>query len=284
MKNSFFNLLGSVIAFSLPFVIALLTGVENVVFAVLLAFFVQWTFFIPAYVFQTEKFYDLIGSITYLSVVLFTLYSSAVKPIESLVVVACVVVWAVRLGSFLFLRIKKDGEDKRFRSIKPSFTRFFMTWTLQGTWVSMCLLCVLTAISSNTGVGSGFTFWLGLFLFVVGFALEVVADIQKSNFRKLLSNKDKFITSGLWGRSRHPNYLGELVLWIGIAVMSIASLEGLQYLTLISPLFVYVLLMYISGVRMLEESGEKKWGHLDEYKKHVQDTPKFFLRLNKKDR
>jgi len=284
MKNSFFNLLGSVIAFSLPFVIALLTGVENVVLAVLLAFFVQWTFFIPAYVFQTEKFYDLIGSITYLSVVLFTLYSSAVKPIESLVVVACVVVWAIRLGSFLFLRIKKDGEDKRFRSIKPSFTRFFMTWTLQGTWVSMCLLCVLTAISSNTGVGSGFTFWLGLFLFVVGFALEVVADIQKSNFRKLLSNKDKFITSGLWGRSRHPNYLGELVLWIGIAVMSIASLEGLQYLTLISPLFVYVLLMYISGVRMLEESGEKKWGHLDEYKKHVQDTPKFFLRLNKKDR
>ena len=284
MKNSFFNLLGSVIAFSLPFVIALLTGVENVVFAVLLTFFVQWTFFIPAYVFQTEKFYDLIGSITYLSVVLFTLYSSAVKPIESLVVVACVVVWAIRLGSFLFLRIKKDGEDKRFRSIKPSFTRFFMTWTLQGTWVSMCLLCVLTAISSNTGVGSGFTFWLGLFLFVVGFTLEVVADIQKSNFRKLLSNKDKFITSGLWGRSRHPNYLGELVLWIGIAVMSIASLEGLQYLTLISPLFVYVLLMYISGVRMLEESGEKKWGHLDEYKKHVQDTPKFFLRLNKKDR
>ena len=284
MKNSFFNLLGSVIAFSLPFVIALLTGVENVVLAVLLAFFVQWTFFIPAYVFQTEKFYDLIGSITYLSVVLFTLYSSAVKPIESLVVVACVVVWAIRLGSFLFLRIKKDGEDKRFRSIKPSFTRFFMTWTLQGTWVSMCLLCVLTAISSNTGVGSGFTFWLGLFLFVVGFALEVVADIQKSNFRKLLSNKDRFITSGLWGRSRHPNYLGELVLWIGIAVMSIASLEGLQYLTLISPLFVYVLLMYISGVRMLEESGEKKWGHLDEYKKHVQDTPKFFLRLNKKDR
>ena len=284
MKNSFFNLLGSVIAFSLPFVIALLTGVENVVLAVLLAFFVQWTFFIPAYVFQTEKFYDLIGSITYLSVVLFTLYSSAVKPTESLVVVACVVVWAIRLGSFLFLRIKKDGEDKRFRSIKPSFTRFFMTWTLQGTWVSMCLLCVLTAISSNTGVDSGFTFWLGLFLFVVGFTLEVVADIQKSNFRKLLSNKDKFITSGLWGRSRHPNYLGELVLWIGIAVMSIASLEGLQYLTLISPLFVYVLLMYISGVRMLEESGEKKWGHLDEYKKHVQDTPKFFLRLNKKDR
>ena len=284
MKNSFFNLLGSVVAFSLPFIIALLTGVENVVLAVLLAFFVQWTFFIPAYIFQTEKFYDLVGSITYLSVVLFTLYRSTVMPIESLVVVACVVVWAVRLGSFLFLRIKKDGEDKRFRSIKPSFTRFFMTWTLQGTWVSMCLLCVLTAISSNTGVGSGFTFWLGLFLFIVGFAVEVVADIQKSNFRKLLSNKDKFITSGLWGRSRHPNYLGELVLWIGIAVMSIASLGGLQYLTLISPLFVYVLLMYISGVRMLEESGEKKWGHLDEYKKHVQDTPKFFLRINKKDR
>ena len=153
MKNSLFNLLGSVIAFSLPFIIAVLTGVENVVLAVLLAFFVQWTFFIPAYIFQTEKFYDLIGSVTYLSVVVFTLYNSDVRPLESLVVVGCVVVWAVRLGSFLFLRIKKAGEDKRFRSIKPSFTRFFMTWTLQGTWVSMCLLCVLTAVSSKTGVG-----------------------------------------------------------------------------------------------------------------------------------
>lgn len=282
MKNSLFNLLGSVIAFSLPFIIAVLTGVENVVLAVLLAFFVQWTFFIPAYIFQTEKFYDLIGSVTYLSVVVFTLYNSDVRPLESLVVVGCVVVWAVRLGSFLFLRIKKAGEDKRFRSIKPSFTRFFMTWTLQGTWVSMCLLCVLTAVSSKTGVGSGFAFWLGLTLFVAGFSLEVIADLQKSNFKKIESNKDKFITSGLWGKSRHPNYLGELILWIGIAVMSITSLEGLQYLTLISPLFVYVLLMYISGVRMLEESGEKKWGHLDEYKKHLEDTPKFFLRLNKK--
>ena len=282
MKNSLFNLLGSVIAFSLPFIIAVFTGVENVVLAVLLAFFVQWTFFIPAYIFQTEKFYDLIGSITYLSVVFFTLYNSDVRPLESLVVVGCVVVWAVRLGSFLFLRIKKAGEDKRFRSIKPSFTRFFMTWTLQGTWVSMCLLCVLTAVSSKTGVGSGFTFWLGLTLFVAGFSLEVIADLQKSNFKKIESNKDKFITSGLWGKSRHPNYLGELILWIGIAVMSITSLEGLQYLTLISPLFVYVLLMYISGVRLLEESGEKKWGHLDEYKKHLKDTPKFFLRLNKK--
>ena len=282
MKNSLFNLLGSVIAFSLPFIIAVLTGVENVVLAVLLAFFVQWTFFIPAYIFQTEKFYDLIGSVTYLSVVVFTLYNSEVRPLESLVVVGCVVVWAVRLGSFLFLRIKKAGEDKRFRSIKPSFTRFFMTWTLQGTWVSMCLLCVLTAVSSKTGVGSGFAFWLGLTLFVAGFSLEVIADLQKSNFKKIESNKDKFITSGLWGKSRHPNYLGELILWIGIAVMSITSLEGLQYLTLISPLFVYVLLMYISGVRLLEESGEKKWGHLDEYKKHLEDTPKFFLRLNKK--
>ena len=282
MKNSLFNLLGSVIAFSLPFIIAVLTGVENVVLAVLLAFFVQWTFFIPAYIFQTEKFYDLIGSITYLSVVFFTLYNSDVRPPESLIVVGCVVVWAVRLGSFLFLRIKKAGEDKRFRSIKPSFTRFFMTWTLQGTWVSMCLLCVLSAVSSKTGVGSGFTFWLGLTLFVAGFSLEVIADLQKSNFKKIESNKDKFITSGLWGKSRHPNYLGELILWIGIAVMSITSLGGLQYLTLISPLFVYVLLMYISGVRMLEESGEKKWGHLDEYKKHLEDTPKFFLRLNKK--
>jgi steroid 5-alpha reductase family enzyme len=244
-----------------------------------LAFIIQWVCFIPAYLLQTEKFYDLTGSITYISVVLFTLFKSNSFNLTTIIISGCVIIWAIRLGSFLFLRIKKDGEDKRFRSIKPSFTQFFMTWTRQGTWVSMCLLCVLTAISSNSGIVFNYFFYIGLSLFFIGFILEIASDMQKTNFRKIESNRDKFITTGLWAYSRHPNYLGELILWIGIAVMSYSSLSGMSYLTLISPLFIYVLLVYISGVRMLEERGEKKWGHLPEYKSYIENTPKFFFKF-----
>ena len=282
MKTIFYNILGSIIAFYMPFQIALLTDSNTVVTAVLIAFFIQWVCFIPAFLLQTEKFYDLTGSITYLSLIIFAVFESGSVSAGSLVVAGSVILWAVRLGRFLFLRIKKDGEDKRFRAIKPSFTRFFMTWTLQGTWVSMCLLCVLTAISSASGIVVNFLFCVGLFLFVLGFGLEIVADSQKSKFRGDPKNKDLFITTGLWALSRHPNYLGELTLWVGIAVMSFSSLSGLQYLTLISPVFIYVLLIYISGVRMLEDSGRKKWRHLEDYKNYINSTPKLFVRVFKK--
>ena len=225
MKDKAFNLLGSLIAFYVPVQIAYLTGSETVIKAVVLAFIIQWACFIPAYLLQTEKFYDLTGSITYISVILFTFFKSNSFTLTTVIISACVIIWAIRLGSFLFLRIKKDGEDKRFRSIKPSFTQFFMTWTLQGTWVSMCLLCVLTAISSNSGIVFNYFFFIGLFLFFIGFILEIISDIQKTNFRKIENNRDKFITTGLWAYSRHPNYLGELILWIGISVMSYSSLS-----------------------------------------------------------
>ena len=282
MKTIFYNILGAIIAFYIPFQIALLTDSKTVITAVFLAFAIQWICFIPAFLLQTEKFYDLTGSITYLSLIIFTVYVSGSVAGGSLVVAGCVILWAVRLGSFLFLRIKKDGEDKRFRAIKPSFTRFFMTWTLQGTWVSMCLLCVLTAISSDSGIVVNSLFCIGLFLFVLGLVMEVVADSQKSKFRSDPKNKDLFITTGLWARSRHPNYLGELTLWVGIALMSLSSLNGLEYLTLISPVFIYVLLVYISGVRMLEDSGRKKWGHLESYKNYINRTPKLFMGVIKK--
>ncbi|MGY8919128.1 MAG: DUF1295 domain-containing protein [Flavobacteriales bacterium] len=282
MKTVFYNSLGSIIAFYIPFQIAILTGSSSVITAVLLAFSIQWVCFIPAFLLQTEKFYDLTGGITYITLIVFTVSVSGSVAAGSLIVAGCVVLWATRLGLFLFLRIKKDGEDKRFRTIKPSFTGFFMTWTLQGTWVSMCLLCVLTAISSSYGIVVNLIFYIGLFLFILGLLTEMVADSQKSVFRNDPKNKDLFITSGLWALSRHPNYLGELTLWVGVATMSFSSLSGLQYLTLISPVFIYILLIYISGVRMLEESGRKKWGHLEAYKGYINSTPKLFIRVFKK--
>ena len=281
MKN-LLNIMISAIAFMISFGIAYLTGNEIVINAVLLAFLISWAAFIPAYGFQTEKFYDLTGSIKYLLLIWIT-YLAAFQingyNIGSLILTLFISVWTIRLGSFLFMRIHKVGEDKRFRTIKTSWSQFFMTWTLSGMWVSICSMCALTAISSNTGVVTNSIFYIGAFLFVVGLSIEVIADNQKSVFRSVEANKNKFITTGLWAKSRHPNYLGEIVLWFAVAVMSFSSLTGLQYITLISPIFTYLLLVHVSGVRMLEARSDIKWADNQEYQEYKRETPVLFFKL-----
>ena len=279
--KSFLNILFAAIAFSLCILIAYLTKNEIVLNAVILAFLIQWVAFIPAYLFQTEKFYDLTGSLTYLTVIWFVYLSSnqvGEVNFQNLIVTVLISIWAIRLGSFLFSRIHKDGEDKRFRSIKTSPSQFFMTWTLQGMWVSICSMCAITGISSSEGLVLNPLFYLGFILFLIGFSIEVIADHQKTLFRAIKENKDKFISTGLWSKSQHPNYFGEILLWSSIAIMSFSSLSGTQYLTMISPIFTYVLLVYISGVRMLDDMGNKKWGHLEEYKQYKQNTPVLFIK------
>ena len=279
--KSFLNILFAAIAFSLCILIAYLTKNELVLNAVILAFLIQWVAFIPAYLFQTEKFYDLTGSLTYLTVIWFVYLSSnqvGEVNFQNLIVTVLISIWAIRLGSFLFSRIHKDGEDKRFRSIKTSPSQFFMTWTLQGMWVSICSMCAITGISSSEGLVLNPLFYLGFILFLIGFSIEVIADHQKTVFRAIKENKDKFISTGLWSKSQHPNYFGEILLWSSIAIMSFSSLSGTQYLTMISPIFTYVLLVYISGVRMLDDMGNKKWGHLEEYKQYKQNTPVLFIK------
>ena len=279
MKQSLLNLLFSLIAFSIAYSIALLTGLEVIQKAVLIAFLIQWFMFVPAFYFQTEKFYDLTGSVTYISIVTYVSiqnYYTININIGSVLLASCIILWAIRLGSFLFTRIHKAGEDKRFKHIKPSPSRFFMTWTLQGMWVSICSMCALTAIASKNGVIQNEVFYMGMLVFITGFILEIIADMQKSRFRKNPENKDQFIAHGLWYYSRHPNYFGEITLWLGISMMSFSSLSAWQYITLISPLFTYLLLVYVSGVRILEISGMEKWGHLEKYQEYVRTTSSLF--------
>jgi len=279
MKQSLLNLLFSLIAFSISYGIALLTGLALIQQVVLIAFLIQWILFIPAFYFQTEKFYDLTGSATYLFIVIYISYQSNVAiniNMGSILLASCIILWAIRLGSFLFTRIHKAGEDKRFSSIKPSPTKFFMAWTFQGMWVSICSMCALTAIASKNGVVQNGVFYIGMLVFIFGFLVEIIADWQKSRFRKNPENKDQFIVHGLWYYSRHPNYFSEITLWLGISSMSFSSLSSWQYITLISPVFTYILLVYISGVRILEIAGMEKWGHLDSYQEYIRRTPSLF--------
>ena len=259
-----------------------LSGVNLVGHLLVMVFVIQWIAYIPAFIFKTEKFYDLTGSLTYITAISFALYStntSQSTDLGSLIIGAAIIIWAVRLGSFLFMRIHKDKKDGRFDSIKTSFSQFFMTWTLQGMWVFICSSAALVAIANPMGVVINSIFFVGLALFVLGFAVEVIADNQKSKFRSIPENKDQFINEGLWARSRHPNYFGEITLWTGITVMGISTFEGMNYLAIFSPIFSYLLLVYVSGVRMLEFRGHKKWGHLDEYNSYKKNTPKLIPKI-----
>ena len=249
------NILISVLSFAISYGIAHLTGSVIVKNAVLLAYVIHWIAYIPAYIFQTEKFYDLTGSFTYLSVVWFVFissYKSISLNFGNLILVLLISIWTIRLGLFLFMRIHKAGEDKRFRSIKTSASQFFMTFTISGLWVTLCSMCALVAISSPEGLVMNGLTYVGIILFVFGFGIEIVADNQKTAFRSIEANKDSFITSGLWSKSRHPNYFGEVLLWFAIAVISFSSLEGLQLITLISPVFTYILLVYVSELECLK--------------------------------
>jgi len=184
-----------------------------------------------------------------------------------------IAVWAVRLGSFLFIRVTADGSDGRFDTLKPDFPRFLMTWTLQGLWVLLTAACALAAICAADRVALGGWAIVGALIWLVGFAIEVVSDSQKRAFRRDPANRGRFITTGLWSWSRHPNYFGEIALWLGIALIAFPALQGWQHATLISPVFVYVLLTRISGVPLLESRGKRKWGEDPEYQAYKARTP-----------
>ncbi len=240
---------------------------------VALAFIIQWIAFIPAYRSQTEKFFDLTGSLSYISVVLLALLLSPTIDSRAWLLAGMVMIWAIRLGTFLFRRILAAGEDRRFREIKASFARFLLTWTLQGLWVTFSLAAALAAITAEYRVELGGFAVLGALVWLLGIAIEGIADWQKSKFRENPENAGKFIRSGLWAWSRHPNYFGEIVLWIGVAIVTLPVLRGWQWLTMISPIFIFVLLTRISGVPMLEKRADEKWAGQADYEAYKANTP-----------
>jgi len=263
---------------------ATLGGVPIFAIAVGLAFLIQWLAFIPAYFFQTEKFFDLTGSITYISVigvaVCYSRYSIDLDA-RSILLAALVIIWALRLGTFLFGRIQKAGKDDRFDEIKPSFIRFLNFWTVQGLWVTFTAATALVGITTLTRKEIDLFAIVGFLVWAFGFIFEVIADSQKSRFNADPTNKGKFIQTGLWSRSRHPNYFGEIVLWVGIAIIVIPVLQGWQWVAMISPLFVTLLLTRVSGVPLLEKKADNKWGGQEDYEAYKKNTPVLLPRSTK---
>ncbi len=238
-----------------------------------IGFILHWIVFIPSFIYQTEHYFDLTGSISYISAIAVAALLHPGLDTRSLVLCILISVWAARLGSFLFLRVKRDGKDRRFDEIKTKFFRYMFTWTLGGAWVFITMAAGLVAITSANQQALDRFFYFGLVLWIIGFVIEVVADSQKSQFRAKPENKNRFITEGLWGLSRHPNYFGEIVLWFGISLIALPTLIGWQFVTLISPIFVTLLLIKVSGVKLLERSGMQRWGTDPDYLNYIANTP-----------
>ena len=238
-----------------------------------IAFIIQVVAFIPAYISQTEKYYDITGTITYVLTTVVALLLTESLDRRSLLLAALIIIWALRLGIFLFRRVHSVGKDGRFDSLTPSFIRYLNTWILQGLWVAFTSAAALAAISSKNKVDLGIVGVVGLIIWVAGFVIEITADSQKKKFSANPKNMNKFIDEGLWSRSRHPNYFGEILLWFGISIIAFPVLQSIQLFTLFSPIFVYILLTKGSGIPILEKRADKKWGGMPEYEEYKNSTP-----------
>ena len=252
-------------------------GLPAVAWCAIIVFGIQWLSWVPASVGQTERFYDLTGGMTYLVVVAFSLWiGSEPEGIGSreLLISALVAIWSIRLSGFLFLRIHHKGKDGRFDDLKTSPVRFLVPWTLQGLWIFLTANVVIV-INSQTGPSPPLGIWdvIGLLIWILGFGIEVLADMQKTRFNSNPKNEGRWIDQGLWSLCRHPNYLGETLLWTGIAVFGVSCLEGFEWVSWISPVFVYLLLTKVSGIPILDRRALSKWGDDPEYQAYRERVP-----------
>ena len=244
-----------------------------------ISYAINYAVFVPSFLMKTEHYFDLTGSVTTVTLIVVAVASNSETDTRSIVVAVMVLVWAVRLGSFLFLRAKETGGDSRFDTIKHHPLSFLSWWSLQALWVLANIACALTILTTKDEKSFGVFAVIGTILWVVGFGIEVIADQQKKRFRRTVNTQGEFISTGLWALSRHPNYFGEILLWVGITVIALPTLSGWRWLALISPVFVTVLLTRISGIPMLEQRANSRWGDRQEYRDYVASTPILLPRL-----
>ncbi|WP_279365751.1 DUF1295 domain-containing protein [Microbacterium testaceum] len=250
-------------------------GVPVFAIAVTAAFVIQFLVFIPSAVRRTELFFDLTGSLTFIAVSITLALLAPAQDARGWILAAMVVVWAARLGSFLFARVHRAGTDGRFDEIKTNPLRFFQVWCIQGLWVALTASAAWIATSADAADRAsldGFAV-AGIVVWLAGMVFEVVADLQKQAFRADPANKGEFIRTGLWSRSRHPNYFGEILVWVGVFVVAVPVLQGWQWVAVLSPLFVVLLLTRVSGIPLLEKRADERWGDRADYRAYRDRTP-----------
>ena len=207
---------------------------------------------------------------------LYCLLSPALTP-RSWVVAALITVWGARLSLHIYRRNHGAGEDPRYQAMRashgPAFwwrSAFTVFW-LQGAILWLVALPLLVAVRATRPAGLTVVDGLGIALFAVGFAFEVVGDAQLERFKAEPSNRGTVLDSGLWRYTRHPNYFGDATMWWGMYAIAAATPGG--WLTVLSPALMTLLLMRVSGVTLLEDGLKaSKPGYLA----YMARTPAFF--------
>jgi steroid 5-alpha reductase family enzyme len=241
-------------------------------YALGLSILINFGMFLVAFKKQTDKLTDISYAITFVSLLFFALVSSSELIAAMWILYVMVVIWASRIGMYLSIRITKTGRDKRFDERRSDFKKFLSFWMLQAVTVWVVLLGALVFIFDGVEPITGFMV-TGVFIWAIGLLIESIADWQKFQFAQKDANKNKWISTGLWRYSRHPNYFGEILVWFGVYVFVVSGLDGaVQYIAMASPLFITFILLFVSGIPLLEKSADKRWGKNKNYLKYKKST------------
>lgn len=244
----------------------------NLLIYFLLAIAIQIALFTPAFKFKTDKLTDLSYTLTFiiLSIIAFWF---ADKTIGAYLLLCLILIWAFRLGIFLFIRISKMKKDARFDGVRENLTSFLKFWLAQGVIVFILLIPTFFYLGTFTKEVSTLA-TIGLFIALTGILVESIADYQKYKFKSNPKNKNKFISSGLWGIVRHPNYAGEMLVWIGIYIFVLPSLTPLQaIISIMSPITIILLLRFVTGIPPLEKRYNVIYKKDKSYQEYKSKTP-----------
>ncbi len=235
--------------------------------------------FLVAFRYQTDKLTDITYAATFglIAMAMLYLYADFQHPYR-LLIALMPILWAIRLGTYLFRRVLLKGKDHRFDEFRHSWWRFGRFWIIQGLSIWVIALPYIVALGSDTtqadlALQSSF-FPIGVIIFLLGFLIETIADAQKFKFRLNPDNKGKFMNQGLFSLVRFPNYTGEILVWTGIFLACIPVLQGLEWATIISPIWITGLLIGLSGIPFLEASNKERYGHLEAFQQYQKETQK----------
>ena len=238
-------------------------------FAIALA--VNGAFFAFAAARRTDVVTDLSYSLTFALLAVVLLFAGAAESVQ-LVASLLVVVWAARLGIYLFRRIMRTKVDHRFDGMRDQPLRFARFWLLQAITVAVVMLPVSYLLDQDDPPGLGAWSIAGAAVWLVGLLIEAVADAQKAAFRANEENRGRFVASGLWRYSRHPNYFGEMLVWWGLFLYVVPVLHGGAFAVVIGPVFITLLLLFVSGIPLLEKSADEKYGSDGAYRDYKRRT------------
>ncbi|KAJ0047922.1 hypothetical protein Pint_17027 [Pistacia integerrima] len=232
----------------------------------------QLLFFVITALLKFDKVTDFAGSTNFIIIAVLTLVLKGTYHFRQVVLTLLVVVWGLRLGLFLLMRILQWGEDRRFDEMRGNLGKLAIFWIFQAVWVWTVSLPLTVVNASDRDPSLQAVDIIGWIMWSVGASIEASADQQKLAFKNSPENRGKWCNVGVWNYSRHPNYFGEIFLWWGIFIASTPVLEGAEWLVILGPIFLTLLLLFVSGIPLLEESADKKYGNVAAYRVYKKTT------------